>query len=290
MQAAVIALALCGALAIGQGATKTQLVPERGPNFTLTDDVFEIRSGQGWLRTSRLFLDFVVAFEFKAATPESDAGVLVRTWPGMDGWPGRGYRFRLPTDATVEASSLFVGHRQVVTVIDQKPFNLRSADEWQEVRIIGHGKQVSVAVNGRPAGVFALESYGGYILFDNKKGRVQLRNLTIASMETVVERPAALMTFKQLKDAGGQIPKLVHEVKPKYTPEAMKDRVRGIVLLEMTVLPDGSTGAAKLTRSLHPDLDLSAIAAVRAWQFTPASLKGEAVPVLVEVEMSFKLK
>jgi TonB family protein len=60
--------------------------------------------------------------------------------------------------------------------------------------------------------------------------------------------------------------------------------------MEVLVLPDGATGAVRILRSLYPDLDASAIDAVKRWRFKPAVLRGHAVPALVEVEMTFKLK
>jgi outer membrane biosynthesis protein TonB len=46
----------------------------------------------------------------------------------------------------------------------------------------------------------------------------------------------------------------------------------------------------RITRSLHPQLDISAIGALKAWRFDPATLNGTPVPCLVEVSLSFTLK
>jgi protein TonB len=70
----------------------------------------------------------------------------------------------------------------------------------------------------------------------------------------------------------------------------MERKVEGRVDLEAVVLPDGSTGPIRVTGSLDPDLDLSAVAAIRAWRFEPAMLNGKTVPSMVEVEMTFRLK
>jgi TonB family protein len=70
----------------------------------------------------------------------------------------------------------------------------------------------------------------------------------------------------------------------------MRAMVQGIVTLEAVVSTDGSVGSVRVTRSLHPDLDVSAVAALKAWKFRPATLNGVAVAVLAEVEMSFALR
>jgi hypothetical protein len=67
---------------------------------------------------------------------------------------------------------------------------------------------VSLLLNGTLVGVFALEDFGGYILFNNEKGQVQFRNIRISSTEREPEIPDDLMTYPQLKAAGGTGPNL----------------------------------------------------------------------------------
>ena len=145
-------------------------------------------------------------------------------------------------------------------------------------------------LNGTVVGVFELEEFGGYILFNNEKGRVQFRNIRIASTERKPEISSDLMTGEQLTEAKGKAPKLVREVKPNYTMDAMREKVQGVVAMQVVVLADGSVGPVRVMRSLHRDLDLSAMAAVRAWKFESATLNDQKIPVLVDVEMSFALR
>ena len=87
-------------------------------------------------------------------------------------------------------------------------------------------------------------------------------------------------------------PKLLREVKPGYTGEAMRAKIQGVVLMEAVVMPDGSIGNVRITRSLDPTfgLDQEAIKTVRKWQFAPGTRFGQPVPVLVEIEMTFTLR
>jgi periplasmic protein TonB len=87
-------------------------------------------------------------------------------------------------------------------------------------------------------------------------------------------------------------PKLVQQVKPNYTPDAMRAQVQGMVELEIVVLPDGSVGRVRVVRSLDSrfGLDQEAIDAVRRWRFEPARRLGKAVPARVAVELSFNLR
>lgn len=88
-------------------------------------------------------------------------------------------------------------------------------------------------------------------------------------------------------------PKLLKEVKPNYTAEAMRAKIQGTVWLEAVVLPDGSVGPVRVTRSLDPTfgLDQEAERTVKLWRFVPGTDRlGQAVPVLVVVQMDFTLR
>jgi TonB family protein len=63
-----------------------------------------------------------------------------------------------------------------------------------------------------------------------------------------------------------------------------------VVELEAVVLSDGSVGRVRVTRSLDLDLDQAAVAAVRRWKFGAGRLNRQPVAVLVNVELTFKLK
>jgi TonB family protein len=80
--------------------------------------------------------------------------------------------------------------------------------------------------------------------------------------------------------------------RPNYTADAMRAKVQGTVALEAVVLPNGSVGEVRITRSLDPHfgLDQEAIRTVKSWRFRPARKNGEPVPVWVDVELSFTLR
>jgi protein TonB len=89
-------------------------------------------------------------------------------------------------------------------------------------------------------------------------------------------------------------PALIHEVKPNYTGDAMRAKLQGIVEMEAVVMPDGTVdpNRIKITRSLDATfgLDQQAIIAVKQWKFRPGTFKGQPVPVLVNVELTFTLR
>jgi TonB family protein len=92
--------------------------------------------------------------------------------------------------------------------------------------------------------------------------------------------------------AGITLPVVLKEVRPQYTADAMRAKVQGAVWLECIVMPDGSVGDVRVTRSLDPvfGLDQEAIKAAKQWRFRPGSRQGEPVPVIVTIELSFTLR
>jgi protein TonB len=88
------------------------------------------------------------------------------------------------------------------------------------------------------------------------------------------------------------LPQLVREVKPAYTSDAMRAKIQGTVLLECIVRPDGSVTDIQVLRSLDPTfgLDQEAIKAAKQWRFRPGMRLGEAVPVIITIELTFTLR
>ena len=87
-------------------------------------------------------------------------------------------------------------------------------------------------------------------------------------------------------------PQVLFEAKPQYTPEAMRAKIQGQVLVSAVVMPDGTAGEIRVVRSLDSvfGLDQEAIKAVRLWRFKPGTRMGQPVPVLVTIEVSFNLR
>ena len=92
--------------------------------------------------------------------------------------------------------------------------------------------------------------------------------------------------------SGITLPSVVREVKPAYTADAMRAKVQGSVWLECIVMPDGTVGDVKVTRSLDPifGLDQEAIKAAKQWRFRPGMRQGEPVPVIITIELTFTLR
>jgi periplasmic protein TonB len=77
---------------------------------------------------------------------------------------------------------------------------------------------------------------------------------------------------------------------PPFTEEARKARYQGTVLLEITILPDGTPTDVRVVRGLGMGLDEKAIETVRQWRFKPMIGPGnKPVAVDVSLEINFRL-
>jgi periplasmic protein TonB len=91
---------------------------------------------------------------------------------------------------------------------------------------------------------------------------------------------------------GVTMPRVLTEVKPSYTAEAMRAKVQGAVMVEAIVREDGRVGQVRIVRSLDRTfgLDEEALKAVKNWRFSPGKRQGQNVAVLVEIELTFTLR
>jgi TonB family protein len=118
--------------------------------------------------------------------------------------------------------------------------------------------------------------------------------LLVLGMAAIPMAAGAGQTDEQVQKPGNGVtsPVLVREVKPKYTKAAMDAKIQGAVWLEAVVLEDGTVGAVRVTKSLDTEhgLDVEAVNAMKQWTFKPGTKDGKAVPVQIDVEMTFRLK
>lgn len=77
---------------------------------------------------------------------------------------------------------------------------------------------------------------------------------------------------------------------PRYTEEARKARIQGIVILQCVVDVNGNVTQVQLVKGLTLGLSESAIETVKQWKYKPATLDGEPVPVYYLIRVGFWLQ
>jgi len=84
-------------------------------------------------------------------------------------------------------------------------------------------------------------------------------------------------------------PKVLEKSEPQYTEEARAAKLEGAVKLTIVVGTDQRAHDIKITKSLDPGLDASAINSIKTWKFQPGTKNGKPVPVHANVQVNFRL-
>jgi TonB family protein len=231
-----------------------------------------VSSGNGWVRTERPLSDFVLSVAIRTTNEKTSAGLFVRAWPTFDAssTPNNGYRLRLIDGRTRRAG----------------------IDEWLEFEIECVGRTVRVRSGG--AIVFtadAIENPQGYLALWSSDGTAQFRGLEVRQLP-LPRLESSATAVVALPGSGVVVPRPVHREHPRYTPEAMRARIQGTVVLSAVVKPDGTVGDVVVRRSLDPSLGLddAATATARKWQFEPGTRDGSPVSVRILMEFEFNLR
>jgi periplasmic protein TonB len=87
-------------------------------------------------------------------------------------------------------------------------------------------------------------------------------------------------------------PVAIFQPKPRYTADAMRAKVQGLVVMSAVVMPDGSVTDIQVVRSLDQSfgLDEEAKRTAAQWRFRPGTRLGEPVPVRIKIELEFNLR
>ena len=107
-----------------------------------------------------------------------------------------------------------------------------------------------------------------------------------------VPAPAAELAVAFTAPGGAvSAPRLIKEVRPRYTSEALASRIQGTVVLEVIVTGNGCASQIRIVRSLDAGgLDEEAVAAVAQWRFEPGRLGAAPVDVLVTIVLDFTIR
>lgn len=254
--------------------------------------VLSLKDQSGWLRTERAPVGaFVLRFDARAAEPNTRAVVAILGNLETPADPA-GAAYVMPLLDTTSAHMRRL-HLPYTMVVSPEPSRikgaLRSAGDWQSYEITRLEGLILARLNGsvivRMVGPVSLD---GWIGLRAISGRLDIRSISIA---TAPASPVPLF-YRPGPDSGLTLPKLLREVKPSYSREAMRQTIQGTVLIEGIVDVDGQFKAPVIRRSLDRrfGLDLEALSAALRWRFAPGTHDGTAVPTLITIEMAFKLK
>lgn len=84
-------------------------------------------------------------------------------------------------------------------------------------------------------------------------------------------------------------PQILFKQKPKYTEDARRDKIQGVVVLSVVFRKDGTIGDVKVVRGLGYGLDEEAIKAASLIKFSPGAKDGNPINVRARLEFTFTL-
>lgn len=173
-----------------------------------------------------------------------------------------------------------------------------------ELRVSGKGKVESVSVLiGNPelaeSATKAVKKWKYASFSPEEKHQVDIRTrvtiefkiaddgeATVAAVFPATPNPA-----KQAFRVGGGVsaPRTIYSPSPSYSKEAKSAKYQGTCVLRLIVGADGLPYEIRVVRGLGNGLDEKAIEAVQKWKFDPARKNGQPVPVMINVEVQFRL-
>src|ERR1043166_9211182 len=91
---------------------------------------------------------------------------------------------------------------------------------------------------------------------------------------------------------GGDVkaPVAIVHVNPQYPEEARQERISGMVVLETVIDHTGAVRDIRVLKGLPHGLSEAAVNAVKQWVFKPGTINGEAVDVIFNLTINFKLE
>lgn len=90
--------------------------------------------------------------------------------------------------------------------------------------------------------------------------------------------------------SGVTAPEKLHAPQPRYSEDARKGRVQGVVILQAIIDAMGNVAEVEVLKGLPLGLTDSAIETVKGWRYKPATLDGKPVAVYLNLLINFSLQ
>jgi TonB family protein len=263
MRHAIAALIVAGAIA-GAHAGQVQSPPWVG-GWDLDPTQSESRAGAAPQRETIIISPYIGAYKITISRTDNGRASLTEAIAKFDGTEVLAIGLRVPTT-------------RAFTIVDDHTFEI--VDKVNG--LVTLRRRAAVSVDGK---TLTLTERGA----DEGGQAVDAVLRFVRPTATGTGIPPATPPGVFRAGPGVTIPRVLKEVKPQYTADAMRAKIQGSVVLECIVKTDGTVGDVRVIRSLDANygLDQEAIRAAKQWVFAAGSRNGEPVPVMVSIELTF---
>ena len=144
--------------------------------FTATNGAIHIEGGKGWLRTERVFTNFVLEVEWRGLETNYNSGIFVRAPIDGKPWVTNVWQINLKQSAIGE---LLEGSNKIVPVSARK----LPACDWVKFRIEARGRELTLEVNGQLAWKYSkFTPTSGHLGLQAEGKTFEFRNLTVIDL------------------------------------------------------------------------------------------------------------
>jgi TonB family protein len=115
------------------------------------------------------------------------------------------------------------------------------------------------------------------------------RKIILLTIET--PQPNSAVDVSHLEHLGGKVsaPVPMNQVEAEFSDEAKSAKYQGVSIISVVVDAHGMPQDARVVRAVGMGLDQKALEAVGRYRFKPAMKDGVPVPVMITVEVNFRL-
>jgi TonB family protein len=137
----------------------------------------------------------------------------------------------------------------------------------------------------------------GTVIADSRVAAARGRQTVIGGLDGE-EAPYVFLVLEPFPPEGGPVkveegitaPRRLDWVMPRYTEEARKERIQGVVIVQTVIDRTGAVSDARVLKGLPKGLSEAAVDAIRQWRFEPATnADGEPVEVYYNLTVNFRL-
>ncbi len=182
-----------GYVSLFNGKNLDGWVIENDGQFAVRRGLLVVNQGTGWLRSEKVYADFIFKMDFRFLEKEANSGIFVRTAPTSkkddNGWPDNGYQVQCmdTIDGKIPCATMIpYGAPPFQSESDLKTLAkvFRPTGEWNRYEIKCVGEELTVKLNGALiTKAHRIKNLRGHLGIQGEHGRLEFRNLGVKKVQ-----------------------------------------------------------------------------------------------------------